>query len=126
LCFKSSILHLSKGPDYYFSFKKSKSLYVVYTATSREMADQSRFLIGIMKWDEGDAEIHDGQALDLGEVGRRENAPAIRTKFVDTWLWAIHQYSLTLCWGSGSESGSISQRCGSGSGSFPFLINVLT
>jgi hypothetical protein len=43
------------------------------------MADQSGFLIGIKKGDERNAEIHDGQALDLGEVGRRENAPARRT-----------------------------------------------
>jgi hypothetical protein len=58
------------------------------------MATRSRFLIRIKKGDERDAEIHDGQALDLGEVGRGENAPAIRTIFVDTWLfkWAIHQF----------------------------------
>ncbi len=61
------------------------------------MANQSGFLIGIKKGDERDAEIHDGQALDLGQIGRRENAPEIRTIYVDTWLfkWAIHQYGLT-------------------------------
>jgi hypothetical protein len=61
------------------------------------MASKSGFLIGIKKGDERYAEIHDGQALDLGEVGRGQNAPAIRTIFVDTWLfkWAIHQYGLT-------------------------------
>ncbi len=58
------------------------------------MAYQSGFLIRIKKGDERDAEIHDGQALDLGEVGRRENAPTIRTIFVDSLLLkcALHQY----------------------------------
>jgi hypothetical protein len=55
------------------------------------LAKRSRFLIGIKKGDEGDAEIHDSQALDLSEVGRGENAPAIKTINVVTWLfkWTI-------------------------------------
>ncbi len=71
-------MHLSTGPDFSFSFKKIK-IVLVYTATSHEVANQSRFLIGIKKGDERNVEIHDGQALDLSEVGRGQNAPATRT-----------------------------------------------
>jgi hypothetical protein len=72
-----------QGSGLLIFFNKIK-IVVIYTATSHEMANRSRFLIGIKKGDERYAEIHDGQALDLGEVGRRENAPARRKIFVDT------------------------------------------